>query len=262
MNLSISNIAWDQRYDDLVYAGMKALGYSGIEIAPTKIFGADAYAHFSEASQWSTDLMNNYGLSVSSMQSIWFGRNESLFGTPEERTELIEYTKKAIIFAQNIKCRNLVFGCPKNRNIPICESSEIAVDFFKELGDFAYQHDTVLALEANPTIYNTNFINTTPEALNLIDLVDSEGFLLNLDVGTMIENNEDLSILNDHSHVINHVHISEPYLAPVLQRPIHQDLASFLRAHDYHGYVSIETKTNDNIDEIIRMMEYLTEVFS
>ena len=45
-------------------------------------------------------------------------------------------------------------------------------------------------MEANPAIYNTNYINTTQEALDLIREVGSDGFRLNLDVGTMLENGE------------------------------------------------------------------------
>lgn len=53
-----------------------------------------------------------------SMQSIWYGRTEKLFGTEEERNLLLDYTKSAVDFAAAIGCKNLVFGCPKNRCIP------------------------------------------------------------------------------------------------------------------------------------------------
>ena len=38
------------------------------------------------------------------MQSIWFGRQERLFGSEEEREILIDYTKKAVDFAVAIQC--------------------------------------------------------------------------------------------------------------------------------------------------------------
>ena len=40
MNLSISNIGWPAELDSQVYALMKKHGYSGLEIAPTRIFPA------------------------------------------------------------------------------------------------------------------------------------------------------------------------------------------------------------------------------
>ena len=39
----------------------------------------------------------------------------------------------------------------------------------------------MLAMEANPPIYNTNYINTDSEAFALVKKIDSKGFLVNLD---------------------------------------------------------------------------------
>ena len=50
---------------------------------------------------------------------------------------------------------------------------------------------TVIALEANPPIYGTNFINGTASALSLIREVAHPAFTLNLDLGTMIHRKED-----------------------------------------------------------------------
>ena len=40
--------------------------------------------------------------------------------------------------------------------------------FFNILGDYAKLKNTVIALEANPDIYGTNFINTTKEAFSFV----------------------------------------------------------------------------------------------
>ena len=37
---------------------------------------------------------------------------------PEEAKALEEYTGEAIEFAAACRCRSLVFGCPRNRNVP------------------------------------------------------------------------------------------------------------------------------------------------
>ena len=95
-------------------------------------------------------------------------------------------------------------------------------------------------MEANPAIYGTNYINTTAEALALVKAVNSPGFMLNLDIGTMIENGEDVDVLAGNEAYINHVHVSEPFLKPIELRALHTRLAAFLRAADYRGYVSIE----------------------
>ena len=229
MKLSISNIAWTLENDKNVYSMMKQYGFEGLEIAPTRIFPEKPYDKNDEAKQWAEDIYNGYGLSVSSMQSIWYGVQEKVFGTDEERKILLDYTKKAIDFAVSIKCNNLVFGGPRNRNIPEGVNEDVAISFFKELGDYAYNAGTVIGMEANPTIYNTNYINTTKSALELIEKVDSEGFKLNLDIGTMIQNEESVEVLKNNVGKINHVHVSEPGLKSIEVRKLHKELDKLLK---------------------------------
>ncbi|SEK44669.1 Sugar phosphate isomerase/epimerase [Pseudobutyrivibrio ruminis] len=261
MHLSISNIGWTVENDNKVYEMMRENGFDGVEIAPTRIIPEAPYDHLSEVSNWKKELKNKYGFEVPSMQSIWFGRSEKLFGTEEEREALLSYTKKAIDFAETIGCKNLVFGCPRNRNFPENGNVDVAVSFFKELGDYAYAHNTVLAMEANPPIYNTNFVNTTAQAIDLIKQVDSKGFLLNLDMGTMIENNESIDVLKDNIRFINHVHVSEPGLKPIEKRNIHRELAQLLNEKGYDKYVSIEVGKQEDIEKLADMMEYVREIF-
>ena len=45
MNLSISNIAWNEEDDDKVYDKMRRLGFKFLEIAPTRWVSKDPYSH-------------------------------------------------------------------------------------------------------------------------------------------------------------------------------------------------------------------------
>lgn len=266
MRLSISNIAWDVRRDTQVYKWMAELGYTGLEIAPTRIFPNNPYGHLDEAAIWAETLKAEYGLSVSSMQSIWYRRQEKVFGSKEERKVLVDYTKRAIDFAEAIDCKNLVFGCPRNRvvpeNIAANEVMSIALDFFCELGEYAHKHNTVVAVEANPTIYNTNYINTTLEALTLVKQVNSQGFLLNLDVGTMIYNSEKVSLLKSNVPYINHVHISEPGLKPIQKHNLHTELISLLKYEQYDRFVSIEMSGQNGWETMQTALLYLEELIT
>lgn len=261
MNLSVSNIGWTAENDVKVYEILKELGFNGVEIAPTRIIPESPYDNNDKAKAWAKDLKDNYGFVVPSMQSIWYGRQEALFGSAEERKALVDYTKKAIDFAEAIGCKNLVFGCPRNRSIPEGADEQIAIDFFKELGDYAYNHNTVVGMEANPPIYNTNYINDTAAAFELIEKVNSKGFMLNLDLGTMIHNEETVESLRDHAELINHVHISEPGLKKIQSRDLHKDLKEMLTEIGYNKFVSIEVATQDNIDDLREMMEYVRGIF-
>lgn len=255
MKLSISNIAWSKKDDAYMYGILKNLEYKGLEIAPTRIFPENPYDQISQGRLFKNKLLQDSNLSISSLQSIWYGKNEEIFRSSEERERLLDYTKKAIDFASSLSCQNLVFGCPKNRNIKEASERTLAIDFFRELGAYAFSKGTVLALEANPPIYGTNFINTTTEALELIKEVNSPGFLLNLDTGTMIYNEELPENLN--FSLINHVHISEPGMNPIIKRELHRQLFQLLKEHNYMNYISIEMKTQDTLTPVLHSLEYI-----
>ena len=76
MNLSISNIAWVPEQDTNVYRMMKNYGYSGLEIAPTRIFPENPYGDLDKARLWAEVLKEKEGFQIPSMQSIWYGRTE------------------------------------------------------------------------------------------------------------------------------------------------------------------------------------------
>lgn len=261
MKLSISNIAWSAEHDEEMYAYLNEIGFNGLEIAPTRIFPENPYDKLLEAKDWAARLKAVYGLDISSMQSIWFGRDEKIFGTKKERKLLVEYTKKAILFAEAIGCNNLVFGCPKNRDTDdVSHNYPIAIEFFKEIGEYAHEHNTTIAIEPNPTIYNTRFINTTEQALELVNSVQSSGFLVNVDFGTILQNKEKIIIISENSELINHVHISEPYLEIIKEQPLHLVLKEILNKNGYKKYISIEMSKQE-LSTIKNVVDYVKRIF-
>ena len=115
MKLSISNIAWDPEQDQARYTALRDRSFQGLEGAPTRFFPERPYDHLEEAAALAARLKAEYGLCVPSLQSIWFGRTENLFASPQERAALLDYTRRTMDFAAALHCGNLVFGCPRNR---------------------------------------------------------------------------------------------------------------------------------------------------
>jgi len=261
MKLSISNIAWSEQLDEEMYEYMANCNFSGLEIAPTRIIKEAPYEHIEEAKKIANELYERYHLEIPSMQSIWYGRQEKIFGSIEEREELLNYTKKAIDFAGQINCKNMVFGCPKNRVIGnLQEEYKIALDFLGKIGDYAKDKRVIFAIEPNPTIYNTNFINTTEEAINLVKDINKESIKVNIDLGTIIQNNEDINILQNNIKWISHVHISEPNLEYIKPRKLHRELLKILNENNYKGYVSIEMKNQNDIEKVKEIINYINSI--
>lgn len=261
MKLAISNIAWGKENDNEIYDFIKENSYSAIEIAPTRIIEDSPYKNLDFAKEYANRLREEYKLKICSMQSILYGKTERLFGTNAERIALLDYTKEAIDFASVIECKNLVFGSPKNRVIENEEQYEIAIDFFRELGEYALSKNTIISIEANPKIYSTNFINTTEEAFAIVKKVNSLGFQVNLDLGTMIENNENFNILRKNINLVNHTHISEPFLKEIKQRDLHKKFCSLLKELQYDNYISIEMQKLEDLDSIKKIVLYIKEIF-
>ncbi len=262
MKLSISNIAWTADQDEAVYRLMRRHGFTGLEIAPTRIFPDNPYDKLEEAHTWAKQLKREHVLEISSMQSIWFGRQENMFASEKERRVLLDYTKKAIDFAVAVGCKNLVFGCPRNRVISDASDAGAGKRFFQEIGNYAYAKGTVIGMEANPTIYHTNYINSTADALELIEKVHSKGFLLNLDLGTMIQNGESIDVLYGKIRYINHVHISEPFLSAIRERKIHVQLREALRTERYCGFISVEMSGAEDLKSLENCMVYVRRVMN
>lgn len=259
MKLSISNLAWNTDNNELIYKKMQELGFVGLEIAPTKIFPSEPYSKLEEAESFKNHLNNTYGLSISSMQSIWYGITGNIF-EDKDQPQLIDYTKKSILFANKIGCTNIVFGSPKNRIIIGDDYEKKAIYFFNKISEFGSVYNVVVSIEPNPPIYGTDFINTTFEAFDLVMKVNNPNFKVNLDLGTIIENNENVEKIFSNVDLINHIHISEPFLRKIEKRELHSVIFRKLKETNYNGYVSIEMNLQENINDVIDVLKYVSEV--
>jgi len=257
MNLSISNIAWDKKYDEQMYNFIDDIGFKGLEIAPTRIT-ENPYYNLEIAKKFLEYIKSQYRFVISSMQSILFGKKENIFGTYEERKSLIDYTKKCIDFCDTLECKNIVFGCPKNRIIQNDSQYQIALNFFEQISN--YNKNVIISIEPNPIIYGTNFINTTIEAFDFVKKLNVENIKVNLDIGTIIQNNENISIIKNNIDFINHVHISEPNLNFIQKRELHKNIFEILSKCKYNKFISIEMKNMDDIDRVKKIMYYIKEV--
>ena len=230
--LAISNIAWGKEDDEAVYTAMQQAGFTGLEIAPTRIFPEEPYENLTSA---------------------------LLFFDPADAEHLLDYTAEAFQFAHSLNCPSLVFGCPKNRTRRPGDSDAAAEAFFMQAGNLAMRYGVWLAIEANPPMY-TNYLNGTAEAFSLVKRLDNPGLAVNLDLSTMLAQGEKLQSFVDDLKYVSHVHISEPGLAPIQKRPEHKELALLLGAVGYRGFVSVEMGRTD-LDTVKRTLDYVAEVF-
>jgi sugar phosphate isomerase/epimerase len=253
MRLAMSNIAWLPAERLEAYAILAEAGLTGLEVAPGLLLHA-ADDPFDPDPATARDAMREVegaGLTLVSMQSLLFGvEGAALFATADERTAFENGMLRAITLAGWLGIPNCVFGSPMQRRVPdgiaMADAVAQAAEVFRRLGDAASAAGTRITIEANPAAYGTNFCTTLEEAEAFVALVDHPAIALILDLGAMHMNDAFASVparLPDLTPRLNHVHVSEPHLAPAPAEaaPLVPALRG-LRAAGYAKAVSIEMK--------------------
>jgi len=268
MQLSISNIGWEIHEDKEVFELIKKYRFDGIELAPPKIFKDPINATEKEIRDY-LSYISIYGFKFPAMQSLLFGKPElKIFDDSIKNT--LEYLKKMIDLAQKLDVKVLVFGSPQNRfigNIPRDEANKIAVDFFKELGKYAYSRERYFCIEPNAKEYGCDFITNTDEAIELVKDVNSKGFRLHIDSAVMAMNSENIvENLKKALPYTEHFHISEPFLELITNdRTNHKAFAKILKSLDYSKWVSIEMKNDvmdSNVEAVKRSLEFVAKIYN
>lgn len=253
MKLAMSNIAWaaEERRD--AYAILAEAGITGLEIAPGIFFhaAADPLAPDEATARTALDEAADAGLSLVSMQSLLFGvTGAALFEGAEARAAFERAMMRAVTLAGRFGIPNLVFGSPAQRRVPAGMAMDAALAeaaaIFRRLGDAAAAAGSRITIEANPAAYGTNFLNTLDEAEAFVQAVDHPGIALILDLGAMHMNGSLASLparLPGLTPRLNHVHVSEPDLAPApAEAAALVPVLLGLRAAGYAKAVSIEMK--------------------
>ena len=277
MKLSASNLCWEEKEDEIMYRFLSGEGIA-LEAVPSRIFHWEdsrlngrpisPYEKSEEAESWYRIVNLHYGIQIASMQSLLYRIHENLFATETYRRYLTEYLKSAVRFAVSIGCPNLCFGGGVNRNIPehisLDKAGKIAVEFFTELAEYADEHGVCFSIEPLPESAGTNFINFTYQAFDLVKAVDRPGLKVNVDLGTVLANGEDIAEIFTEEHIplISHVHFSEPDLAPIRERSEFRDAAELLKKAGYDKYVSVEMLEFPDVRLLQGVLHYFQKLIS
>jgi D-psicose/D-tagatose/L-ribulose 3-epimerase len=267
--ISISNIGWDAELDDSVSSILVENGINFIDIAPSKYF-------FNPCNVTSADILKVKSYWVEKeiqplgMQALLFGTNGlNIFGNQEIQEKLLMHLSYICKIGRELGAKKLVFGSPKNRDrshLTDLESKKIAVDFFIQLGELAQRYGVVICLEPNPKCYDSNFMTDSFETAMIVEAVNSDSIRMQLDTGAMQINNEPpRSIIKDFSHLIHHIHISEPQLVPLIpNNSYHSEVSESLIKFLPNIPMTIEMLTSSKknaLEEITRSIRLVKEVY-
>ena len=103
-------------------------------------------------------------------------------------------------------------------------------------------------------------MNYTEQAVEMAYKSSSEGIKVNVDLGTIIYNEEDVNYLKQIPEYINHVHISEPGLNPIQYRKLHNQLFDILSSIHYDKFISIEMCNKGDLDNVKSIINYVSKI--
>lgn len=226
MKLSISNIAWDSNFETQVINLLLENEITNLDFAPGKFFHDLASAKDSDIlkvkKEWEIK-----GFALSGIQSLLFGTSGLNLFDVSTQNRMLQHLEKVCHIGSLTGATRLVFGSPKNRDrssLNDSQTKEIALDFFYRLGEIARKEKVDVCLEANPSIYGTNFLTTTEDAATFVRILNHPNIKLQLDLGTVYTNHEDISIFDEITDIIGHIHLSEPSMAPIItDDPAHRE---------------------------------------
>lgn len=244
MKLSASCIGWAEAPDDPdVLERLRAHGFSGVDVAPTRLWPGWEGVSVASAREWRRRFADQ-GFALPAAQSLGYGKEGlALFGAGSDA--LVAHLRWLAEPLAALGVQALVFGAPALRDPRgVSDPMARAAEVFARVAEVLEPDGLVLAIEPNPPAYGCTFVTTADEGAALVERVGRDGFGLHLDAGGLHLAGVDLEdAFARHGASLAHAHASEPSLgafdAPVVD---HAAAAAGLRAAGYSGWLALELR--------------------
>lgn len=268
-NLSISEIAWlADEESEVAELLVSQLGVKRVELAPARSFGNVLETNEGDV-KGRADALRALGLEPRSFQALLFGQDGlALFEGDEPKARMMEVLKGVARVAGWAGAGPMVFGSPKNRlrgDLSHAEADLVAAEFFKEIGDYCADRGCCLVMEANPEQYGADYCTRLEQAASLVDKVNSAGFRLHVDAGGLALSGENFeNVIRQSSHLITHVHASQPMLASFEEpHAVHSRLAGVLKEVAYAGDIAIEMRRQEEgLNAVAVAVQTVSSIYS
>ena len=248
---AVSNIAWSPEDDTEVHDYLLSRGISGVEMAPTAVWGPWIDIDLAKVEAYRKDL-NQKGLTVPAMQAIFFGCDFSIFNR-DQWSDIHTHLETVCCVANALNAKVLVFGAPKLRargGLNYFDAFEMATELFESLGDLVHSYDCVIGLEPNPVGYGCDFLTNVGDVISLVSRLETQGTQLHIDTGA-ISMTSDTLIPEMFTTSPVHFHVSAPQLDPVSnENNQFATIKQVLAKVNYNNWVSMEMKNPGSLEQL------------
>ncbi|MCC6492482.1 MAG: sugar phosphate isomerase/epimerase [Pirellulales bacterium] len=262
----------DQPFDQAC-ATMRALGYTGVEIAPFTLLPGDAPCDVRKVSADRRSEVRRQaeaaGLEVVGLHWLLAKTSGYHLTHPQAavRRATAEYLRELVRLCAELGGKIMVFGSPQQRNllpgVGYDEAEQHAAEILRSVMPACADHGVTIALEPlGPA--DGNFMLTANAAIHLAEMVDSPHCKLHLDVKAMASESPDIHVIIQKSRDwLVHFHVNDPnLLGPGMGDVEYGPIMTALAQINYAGWLSLEVfKYEPSPVEIAqRSIEYLQQI--
>jgi sugar phosphate isomerase/epimerase len=250
MNLALSNLAWDFKDNSTVFNKLIEKKIFKIEGVLTKIedwslLDVDTIYKFRKT-------LDEFGIEMKSIQSIFY--NVKCNGI-QDTALVIEHVKKLIIYCEILGVDVMVFGSP---NLRIGEIDEYVINSFHLIDELLQKSNIEMSIEPNSKIYGGKYFYGLSEIVNFIKNNNFKKIKTMIDTHNLIlEGCNPSEEFIKYKNYINHIHISENGLKPIIDDKFHSEFYNTLKSYEYSKIITYEVnKLEDfdfNIDNFVRI---------
>ena len=264
MIFSVSNLGWNKSQNTEVLKFLHSKKVKHLEYSPSRL----SNFHEDKTNKQILYYYRKKNFCLLSAQSLLFGyKNSFIFGSKIQRENFSRNLKNSLKKIKCFKTKIVIFGSPANKKSFDKGKSildKIALKEFKKISQICKKFKIVFCLEANPKIYNCDYLIQTRDALRIVKQINSNYFKINLDIGTIIANKEHLQFLNKKNiKYIGHVQISVPYLKSILSKKLYLKkifiVIKLLKKLKYQKNISLET-LNLSTRELKKNINYILKL--
>lgn len=245
MKLSLSNLAWDISDNDQVLSILNTNNINNVEGVLTKIdnwgkLSNDVLIEYKKK-------LESYNIKMESIQSIFY---DIKCDGIEDTSIVYKHIDRLIEICKILGVKVMVFGSPTMRNGMVNDSLS---KIFKRIDESLNNTGITITIEPNSKVYGGNYFHNITEIVNFIENNKFVNIKTMIDTHNLkLEGYDPIIELRKYYDYINHIHISEIKLVPIINSETHINFANELKNLGYDKIITYEVLKCDNIESEIK----------
>lgn len=244
MNIAISNFAYENCKKD--YTILEEYDIRYVESILSRIKPYNDLT-IDDIKQYKNDL-TNHKIQTKSAQAIFYG--VPIVDMSENKI-VLTHLENLFNFCNVLNIELVVFGSPSIRKKFDNFDKKIS-ELFTEIDALATEKGIKFVIEPNSKIYGGEFFFDIEEIVSFIRKNNFNSIKTMIDThNSILENKNPISEYNKFKDYVEHIHVSEKGLLPIVLKDFHVEFSRILKSTSYNKMITYEViKTQDTFKSI------------